>query len=165
MPVQLSVGENGGGLSDAMARSKELMEFATLQKADWHLYLEDDQELTEEFWKNLSVLLNYDDIDLFYLADREIQIGQLGHINQFRVNRIRSNVAGSHGLLYQTKHIPALLKARRIMPVDFWFFKVIDPHKFRLFQILSPILARHIGDKSTLRYKNQEPLTSHPKGI
>lgn len=141
------------------------MDFATLQKADWHLYLEDDQELTDDLFSILPRLL-VGPADLWYLANRDIPIGQLGTFNGIRVNRLRQAVAGSHGLLYRTKFIATLQNDQKCRPVDHWFWQNINPHKHTLLQILDPVCARHVGKESTLHeYRDNEHMFTHPKGL
>lgn len=169
MPVHLSIADSANSLEDAFQRSKELMEFATLQNAQWHLYLEDDQELTDHFfsmWHRLLLFAERENTDLIYLTDRAIPIGQLGWLGFFRANRIRQPVAGSHGLLYRTAFIESLIADTECIPVDHWFWKHIDPHKNKLVQILDPVLARHVGSESTLhQYADQEHLMRQPTGL
>lgn len=166
MPVEMSCTPSKRSLQDAFDRSKALMDFATLQKADWHLYLEDDQELTDQFYIILQQLLLVESVDCWYLADRSIPVGALGWQGNLRVNRIRQPVAGSHGLLYRTKFIATLQNDPHCIPVDHWFWKHINPQKNKILQILSPVCARHIGKHSTLHeYKHSEHMFTHPVGL
>lgn len=165
MPVKMSCAPNRQSLEDAFKRSKELMDFATLQNADWHLYLEDDQKLTDQFYIILPQLL-VGTADCWYLSDRAIPIGNLGWQGNLRVNRIRQAVAGSHGLLYRTSFIAALQNDPKCRPVDHWFWQHINTHKHKIFQILNPVCARHVGEVSTLHeYKHNEHMFKHPEGL
>jgi len=162
MPVHLSINDSSRSLEDAFVRSKELMQFATLQKVEWHLYLEDDQIITNKFFDVLPILLAQQDVDLWYLANRDIPIGQMGRLRGLRVNRIRSQVPGSHGLLYRTKFIATLQNDPICRPVDHWFWRHITPKDHTVYQVLNPVCARHVGVESTLHeYDHQEHLFTH----
>lgn len=169
LEVQLSINDVKQDFGDAFLRFRELITFATLQNTNWHLFLEDDQELTKDFWDNIDRLMQLGEsnaVDVWYLSNRAIDIGQLGYIEEFRTNRILSWVPGSHGLLYKAKHARNLLKQTSPMPIDFVFWKVMDPHKFRHFQVCRPVMAIHRGQQSSLYdYEDQHHTDTHPLAI
>lgn len=172
LPTHLFVAPVRDSLTDAFERYRTILQFATLQNAKWHLFLEDDQAVTPAFTEHVDEIIELaerHEVDLFYLANRAIEIGKLGWIENYRVNRIYSWVAGAHGLLYRTKHIPKLLEQTECMPIDFIFWKQLPPHRHRHFQICRPVMAIHQGKHSTLHEhcytENRQHLFVHPEQI
>lgn len=169
IPVEMSINDITHSTRDAFRRFKELLQFATLQNAEWLLFLEDDQEIYPALWENLDELLTLadeHDVANYYLSNRETQIGQLGWLGKFRVNRLMTEAAGSHGLLIRGSLIPKILKTERLMPIDFAVYRALQPQQYKHYQILRPVLIRHIGSESTLyRYRDQNHLFTHPVNI
>lgn len=170
LQTKLSIKDVHADFNDAFFRFRELLEFATLQYGDWHLFLEDDQELTPEFWWNLERLMEVGHkahVDVWYLSNRNIEVGQLGYLDEFRVNRILSWAPGSHGLLYRKSHAQRILDTvTSPMPIDFAFWKTMDPHRHRHFQVCRPVLAIHRGAQSSLySYDNLHHIDQHPLAI
>lgn len=169
MPVEMSINAITHSTRDAFHRFKELLQFATLQNAEWLLFLEDDQEIFPALWENMDEMLSLaeqHDVASYYLSNRETQIGQLGWLGKYRVNRLLTEAAGSHGLLIRGTLIPEILKTERLMPIDFAVYRALRPHVYKHYQILRPVLVQHVGSESTLyRYRDKNHLFTHPVNI
>lgn len=145
---------------NALLLARTAVEYAAAIPADWHLFLEDDQALYPALWTLLPQLLASADtrgIEAFYLSNRKITYAAQELIGGCVMNRIVQPVHGSHGLLYRTRHIPAWLSVMQgdcALPVDDTFWLALPPATAPVYQIVAPILAQHLGVRSTLsRYE------------
>jgi len=110
------------------------------------------QSYQREFaWPKLG---NSHAIEAFYLSNRRITYASQELIGGMVMNRIVQPVHGAHGLLYRTRHLQTWLcgmQGETAIPVDDTFWRAVDPTQgARVYQIVAPILAQHLGVRSTL---------------
>ena len=122
------------------------------QEDGWLLYLEDDVVLTERWPAVLAELVRIgsaENVDCWYLCNRKNEVKAQYRREGLVLNELAYPIYGGHALLVPGRHLKRILDSHWATYSDLAIFAAINHPSLKVFQVVDPVLAEHVGEFST----------------
>ena len=135
--------------------------FGPRMESNWVMYLEDDIRLhpsLAEAWKDLIGGSACSSPVCWYLCNRKNPVRRRFKLGSLVVNELEHPIEGSHALMVPGGILPALLEKPWRKTVDIEIFAVLRQRNVPVVQVVDPVLAEHIGVRSTYNPEQRQVL-------
>jgi len=135
--------------------------FKSRMEPNWVMYLEDDIRLHLALAEALSDLIGGSACSspvCWYLCNRTNPVRRRFKLGSLVVNELEHPMEGSHALMLPGGVLSALLEKPWRKTVDMEIFAVLRQRKVPVVQVVDPVLAEHIGVRSTYNPEQRQVL-------
>lgn len=88
-------------------------------------------------------------VDCWYLCNRKNAVARQFRLGDAVVNELAYPVFGAHALLFPKRHLAAMLAGHWSQVSDLAMFAAIRHAELKVWQVVRPVLAEHVGVVST----------------